>query len=327
MEGNPKVTVIVPVYMAEAYLYSCVDSLLSQTMKDFEVLLIDDGSSDNSGKICDEYAGKDSRIRVFHKENGGVSSARNVGLDEARAEWITFVDSDDKVLPGYLLNMFCHIEVGVDLVVSYAKLIGESSYLEEQYPSRLITDANFDVMFYENKMSWHTSPWGKLYRSSIIQNNKIRFCKGMHIGEDALFLYTYMMNANKIFITSNTDYCYYYEHQGGLTKRINSLQSEMLSYKNIYDITTKLIKEKNIRDERALNELYWLRASYVRRVLNSLYYNQIDRKARLDVIANIDVDSYIKSMGKCSAKEQILKCLLILKCYRAYDIIRRLKRF
>ena len=96
MESNKlTISVIVPVYNTELYLHRCIDSILSQTFTDFELLLINDGSTDRSGEICDEYAAKDSRIKVFHKENGGVSSARNMGLDEARGEWVAFVDADD----------------------------------------------------------------------------------------------------------------------------------------------------------------------------------------------------------------------------------------
>ena len=100
----PLVSVIVPVYKAEKYLHKCVDSLLAQTMTDFEVLLINDGSPDRSGAICDEYAAKDSRIRVFHKENGGVSSARNLGILESQGKYITFVDSDYWLSPCYLAD-------------------------------------------------------------------------------------------------------------------------------------------------------------------------------------------------------------------------------
>ena len=88
------VSIIVPVYNTEKFLHRCIDSILAQTYTDFELLLIDDGSKDSSGTICDEYAAQDARVRVFHKENGGVSSARNLGLDNARGEWVTFVDSD-----------------------------------------------------------------------------------------------------------------------------------------------------------------------------------------------------------------------------------------
>ena len=102
MANIPKISVIVPVYNTEKFLQRCIDSVLAQTYQDFELLLIDDGSKDSSDTICDEYAAQDTRVKVFHKENGGVSSARNVGLDNARGEWITFVDSDDYIEENYL---------------------------------------------------------------------------------------------------------------------------------------------------------------------------------------------------------------------------------
>lgn len=102
----PQISVIVPVYNVEKYLSRCIESILSQTFTDFELLLIDDGSTDRSGEICDEYAKKDTRIRVFHTKNRGVSAARNLGLDNAKGEWISFVDSDDWVENDYLKSLF-----------------------------------------------------------------------------------------------------------------------------------------------------------------------------------------------------------------------------
>ena len=101
---SPKISVIVPVYNVQKYLSRCIDSILAQTFTDFELLLINDGSKDNSGKMCDEYAKKDTRIHVFHKENGGVSSARNLGLENVQGEWITFIDSDDYLNINFLSN-------------------------------------------------------------------------------------------------------------------------------------------------------------------------------------------------------------------------------
>ncbi|MBQ7882921.1 MAG: glycosyltransferase, partial [Phascolarctobacterium sp.] len=93
----PKLSIIVPVYKVEQYIHKCVDSILNQSFTDFELILVDDGSPDNCGKICDEYAAKDKRVRVIHKENGGVSQARNLGIDEAKGEYISFIDPDDWV--------------------------------------------------------------------------------------------------------------------------------------------------------------------------------------------------------------------------------------
>ena len=102
--NSPKVSIIVPVYNVEKYLHRCVDSILLQTFTDFELLLIDDGSTDKSVGICDKYALKDRRIRVFHKKNGGVSSARNLGIKKSNGVYILFVDSDDYLSPSHLNN-------------------------------------------------------------------------------------------------------------------------------------------------------------------------------------------------------------------------------
>ena len=109
---NKLVSIIIPVYNVEKYLAECIESVLKQTYQNIEILLIDDGSPDNSGKICDEYEEKDSRVRVIHKENGGVSSARNVGLEQANGEYITFIDSDDFVSESYIEELYIALENG-----------------------------------------------------------------------------------------------------------------------------------------------------------------------------------------------------------------------
>ena len=117
------ISIIVPVYNTEKYLDRCIQSILSQTYTDFELLLINDGSTDSSGAICDKYAEQDSRVRVFHKENGGVSSARNVGLDNAKGEWVTFCDSDDWV-ENCWLDTFVENSENTDLVVQGFNNVG-----------------------------------------------------------------------------------------------------------------------------------------------------------------------------------------------------------
>ena len=115
MSNSPLVSVIVPVYKVERYLPRCVESILGKTYTNFELILVDDGTPDRSGVICDRYAEKDSRIKVIHKENGGVSSARNAGIDAAQGEWITFVDSDDWVAENYIEAMIIPVvEKNVD---------------------------------------------------------------------------------------------------------------------------------------------------------------------------------------------------------------------
>ena len=119
----PIISVIVPVYNAENYLHRCIDSILAQTFTDFELLLINDGSTDNSGEICNAYAQKYPCIRMFHKNNGGVSSARNLGLTKANGEWIVFVDSDDWIEPHYLNVLYQNGKY--DLVTCYWRVLND----------------------------------------------------------------------------------------------------------------------------------------------------------------------------------------------------------
>ena len=176
MKGNqvPLVSIIVPVYNAEEYLNRCVDSILSQTMTDFELLLIDDGSKDDSGRICDEYSEKDARVRVFHKPNGGVSSARNLGLDNAKGKWITFVDADDRCSCNYLEHLLSKVKDDTDLIISYAVICDSTGEKAEVYPEYRVNATNFERLFVDSDMHWHTSPWAKLYskrlRSYVLQH-------------------------------------------------------------------------------------------------------------------------------------------------------------
>ena len=206
----PKISVIVPVYNTEKYLRRCVDSILAQTFTDFELLLIDDGSSDSSGAICDEYAQKDPRVRVFHKENGGVSSARNLGLDNARGEWITFVDSDDWIEIHSLSILGENNDV--DLIIASMKFeqsgtcgnfpkIGKLEHEELDHYLSINMD-HFSIC----------SPWSKFFRNNIIKENEIRFNNNLCFGEDSLFVKTYLLNVASIRCIDTL--CYHYQDVG-----------------------------------------------------------------------------------------------------------------
>lgn len=325
MKGNqvPLVSIIVPVYNAEKYLNRCSDSILSQTMTDFELLLIDDGSKDNSGRICDEYSEKDARVRVFHKPNGGVSSARNLGLDNAKGKWITFVDADDRCSCNYLEHLLSKVDDDTDLIISYAVICDSTGEKAEVYPEYRVNATNFERLFVDSDMHWHTSPWAKLYRASIIYENSLRFNEMMHIGEDADFLFSFMLITDKIYVSSDTDYYYTCDVSGSLTKRINTIDSEIASYRTILCLVNRIIQQKDIKDNRSLDNLGWLVASYVRRVLNSLYYNDAQSYQRIDLIKSLDIDSYIRYSKNALWKEQVGRVLLYFGQYRLYDLMRQ----
>lgn len=206
----PKVSIIIPVYKAETYLRRCVDSILAQTFTDFEVLLIDDGSPDRSGKICDEYVKKDSRIKTAHLlRNGGVSRARNKGLELAQSEWITFVDADDYVREDFLQQLLEKSE-GVDFVVGgYSKFeadVYDGFTFEES--KRLIGETLRS--FYRKELSLYImrTPWGKLFTQKLIEDNTLRFDTSLSLGEDTKFVLNYLLWVRSLQIVPSAGYCY-----------------------------------------------------------------------------------------------------------------------
>lgn len=176
---RPGVSIIVPVYNAESYLGRCLDSILAQTLADWECVCVDDGSTDGSPAILKEYAEKDSRFVVIRRQNGGVASARNTGLDAARGEYIGFVDSDDWIEPEtYELALNAARQSGADLVQwrSVAERKGGS------VPSRELAEGFFDVR--ENLAYYSVVVWNKLFKASLLIQNQIRFPQGLYTGED-----------------------------------------------------------------------------------------------------------------------------------------------
>ncbi len=322
----PRITVIIPIYNAESILRRCLDSILAQTFTDFECLLIDDGSKDRSGEICDEYARKDSRVKVFHKENGGVSSARNVGLDNARGEWVTFVDSDDWTGERLLSNLISHTNnnPNVELVISFSEYIFNNGHREENYNARMVDKANFQILFSEYDMSWHTGPWAKLYCKQVIDSKNLRFSENMNIGEDAVFFYSYLSQIDGLYVSSDTDYKYNVDTEGSLTKRVFSLKSEMSGCHRIIEAVDNLLNNGNKWEEKAVNSLCWLKATYMRRVLTALYHNKVDRKTRRTVFRQIDGNFYATYIYDSSFKGKILTYFVKNKLFLLYDIVRKL---
>lgn len=316
------ISIIVPVYNAEKTLTRCIESIINQSYACWELFLINDGSTDSSPRICEEFAERDNRIKVISKVNGGVSSARNAALSLVTGEWLTFVDSDDWVEESYLENLLKYVSDTVDLVISYATICDGRSSFREKYSSRMITRDSFEEMFMYNDMNWHTSPWGKLYRMTIIRQEKLNFCEGMHIGEDALFLYSFMLVSRNIFITEHTDYHYYAFMNGSLTKRINTLHSELLSFQNIRYIVNRLFQERHIQDIKAVADLNWLVASYIQRVLNALYYNKVDFRDRMHTLCGLDLSFYITYIKPDTWYQSVLHYLLKVRFFLLYDIIR-----
>lgn len=230
-ENMPKVSIIVPVYKAEKYLNRCIDSIIAQTFTDWELLLIDDGSPDRSGDICDEYAKKDIRIRVFHKKNGGVSSARNLGLYNVQGEYVTFVDSDDWIDVNTLNVCFSQIEI-------YDLDILQFSYTRNERKLGNVLDFESHVCTlkdYINEKKLLLCVGGTIFSVDVIKQNHIRFNEKMKLAEDQLFVLSCMELSKRIMRIPNILY-YYYDNPCSAT---NNERSEDLIYSSFQCIEFK----------------------------------------------------------------------------------------
>lgn len=238
-EENDLISVVIPVYNVEQYLPKCIESIMNQTYKNLEIILVNDGSTDGSQKICEEYKSIDNRIKIINKENGGLSDARNVGIDNSSGNYITFIDSDDYIDDDYVYTLYKSlISYNADMSIASHKII---------YPKRIIdkaTDEKFcanskkvlEKILYDEGID--LSAWGKLYKKSLFNN--IKFPKG-RLFEDSATTYRLIDESKKIAVNSKSVYNY--------VIRKNSISNEMFSEKKMDLITstmemTEFIKKK-----------------------------------------------------------------------------------
>ena len=245
MSDNPlKISIIIPVYKVEDYLPKCVDSILAQTYNNWELLLIDDGSPDNSGKVCDEYARKDSRIRVFHKENGGVSSARNFGLDVAVGDYIMFVDSDDWISCDCL--EVCVNEITKDnLDALQFGLI----YVFSNRQCNRVNTATIPLCGekYIQTQSFNVCAGGGLYKRNIIEEHNLRFPSAIRLAEDQIFVLSFFQQAQQIKYLDKS--LYYYLQREDSAVHIPQSKDMLLSCEKLIEFSNNWPVSKSVIDK------------------------------------------------------------------------------
>lgn len=281
------ISVIIPVYNTEAYIPACIDSILSQSFSDFEVLLIDDGSTDGSGAICDEYAKIDSRIRVFHKENGGVSSARNEGLDNAKGDWVFFIDSDD-LLPNRALEvLMAHADSDVDVV--YGGIRKFNDYNDDietilvDHEGIITIDDALDAFIVPEKRvkDWQRYMINRIYRMSIINKFKLRFNINIYYKEDGLFVAQYLCRCSqKAVCLSDIVYLYRQIDSGAMGGLESSFNARLLTNIDSHGFILKELKKRGVRKDlieregqEIIKNYYWI-ASVMKRSGNLTRYNE-----------------------------------------------------
>lgn len=226
-QNNPKISIIMPVYNSERFVAGSIESVLAQQFTSWELIVIDDGSTDNSGKICDTFSAKDPRVKVFHIDNGGVSNARNYGICQAVGEYIQFLDSDDYLLPETLQTAYTQKEDRDLLIWGY-----------ERFPSKAIKCAD-RVRYYSNREEFAEAflflmennlfavPWNKLYRRDLIIENNVCFQKDLSLGEDHLFNLSYVKTCTKIKVLPEILHRYRYGENDSLSAKFRANYMEI----------------------------------------------------------------------------------------------------
>ena len=243
MSENKLISVIVPVYKVENYLDECVASIVKQTYRNIEIILVDDGSPDNCPKMCDEWAKKDDRVKVIHKANGGVSSARNVGIEQAQGEYICFVDSDDYILEDYCEKMLNEMNKhNADIVICDLLDNGVPEY---KLISTLVLDmANKDNFIDVYKNYQFLSPVNKLFKKDLI---KTKFPVGVKYGEDEIFNLAYFDNVAKVAVIPDALYFYRYNPQSVTHENSEKLLIERAkNTKNKFTLLNSILKDESL---------------------------------------------------------------------------------
>lgn len=306
------VSIIVPVYNAQKDLHRCVNSILKQTVPCNDIILVDDGSSDSSPEICDEFASINPSIRVFHTPNRGVSSARNFGIDVAREQWIMFVDSDD-FLPENAIANFLSNSSGVDLVISewaYRQHTGNTLYETRATDNTYVGQNNIvDTILTLDHVHWCVV-WNKLYKKSIIDKYNLRFDTSVTIEEDLLFNWQYVIHANAMRSISQVSY-FYCGNPGSAVCRKHSFVS--------YDTKMRSLDcvFNSIQHEALRNKVKTLYLKSDLKVCDSLYYDRVDKTTRFITLKWLKDKMNILNISPWSVPGKYNKLILLgLKsCY------------
>lgn len=311
--SEPFISIIVPVYNSEDYLQRCVDSIINQTYTNWECILVDDGSNDKSGTICDRFALQDERISVIHKDNNGVSSARNIGIASACGKWIYFIDSDDYVDEDALQSLIIKLNVNIDLLIH--------GFTDDYDEGKVVIKHNYNandhntipqIIEYADRMGLLRGPVCKLFKAQIIQKYNILFDTTMSYGEDTKFSFEYLGYCNAIGLVPLP--LYYYCHRRG-----NSLTARNYNYcfwisiaQLLRDIRLPIMDQFNMQG----TYLQYIRKVYFEHLIRgvfSLYIKETkiaNRSVRLSLLNDIKNDSFLCGYQPVSMGHRLMRFLL-----------------
>lgn len=326
-----KISVIVPVFQANKVIKRCVNSLLNQSFYDFEILLIDDGSTDGSENICDDYAYKYENIKVFHQKNGGPSNARNKGIERARGEYIVFVDADDFVGEDFLKGFFKIKEDPKEALVQqgYTKQKGENSKKQVSFPPETYKGEQLSQFFIETAFIKNFPfPWAKLYDRSVIIYNDIKFKKDIHYGEDLIFVLDYILRIKEIVVVDSFAY-YYVDNEKSLSAFYQEYRQEIQRFLYVKE-RVDLLYDKFKLSPKVHDLHYEHMANYLTRVFSSLYVGKSkkQRQTRIKIYRNFEPGLYGFFQNNYKPRNgfhKIFKLLLINRLFIILDLFMQIR--
>lgn len=315
-----KISIVIPVYNVEQYLKQCLDTIINQTYKNLEIILVDDGSTDNSGKICDEYALKDNRIKVIHKENGDLSSARNAGLDIATGDYIGFVDSDDYVKLDMFEKLYnVAVKTSADLVVCNWLRGYENVWIENKiFPEQYILNSNEAL----EKFNGNMFVWNKLFKREIIDS--IHFIETY--AEDVLFTFSALKKAHKIACINENQY--YYRNNPNSRLNIKKFKKNYLFFLEVLDMEMNYAKENGLY--KLKKEIYDTKLATIVNWLGMLALDtNLDIKS-IEILLSImkkNFIKYLKTRDKISKKVFLMtSCISFKLSSRIYKSMINIKK-
>ncbi|MBS6956409.1 MAG: glycosyltransferase [Enterocloster asparagiformis] len=331
----PIISVIMPVYNSRAYLEMAIQSVLNQSFKEFELLLVDDGSNDGSEELCDKYLYLDERVRVIHKENGGVCSARNVGIKNSGGQYIAFIDNDDMYKKEFLETLLKYIrEMDADIVKCgrrNVKILPDLKIISDKnsfYPETVFLEfEEFSRQYCKlRKGDILSSVWNGLYKREIIKKYKLIFDEMIRYGnEDIIFNSDYMIHCKKIVLLKDVLYTHFYrmEHSTSMKFSEEQISTRILAVHKEMRIVQKVPKMVDMLMLEGIRELFRLIVPVNNRKQRIKYIKQIKKALDFDILNKLALIND-KSIS-CTAKIDLL--LIKFQLYDLYFALRRMCRF
>lgn len=323
----PTISVVIPVYKAEADLPRCINSILSQSYSDFELILIDDGSPDNSGTICDQYAEKDHRIHVIHKKNAGVSAARNDGIAASTGKYITFIDSDDYIDADFFqaaLDEAMHHDAdlyvsGIHMDTYQDGVLSDTLTYQIKQHRVLSVKELLEAARSEYPIICICGPWCKLYKRDLIGKHNILFNTNMCYSEDTDFNLSYLDHAETVVFSDRSFYHYCRSNNESLFSRFHPETYE--THTAAYDKMRQLMYRLNCCDEA----MVWFERHYFTLLLGCMheyyrFYEQSSAKDKYNLIKKVGRNKYLHAVNTQTFSKQNRLIYILLRC-KAYALV------